>query len=125
MDYNQLVHSYVRTFANMYTMQITKCCGYSEIIVVPRDILMSTLYDLVKNTFGFQNLFTLYVKDANQSTLILDSSFSLRQFILQYPTFFSPVFPIPDNLVYRIYYNVSGSGCCICCSAQSVTMSTN
>ena len=37
----------------------------------------------------------------------------IREFILENPAFFKPVYPIPMAIVYKIYFN---SGCNHCCT---------
>ncbi len=121
--YNSQLHSYIETLNKMATLEVTKCCGYSEFICLPIDVSIITVFDIIKNTFGSQNIHYLYVKNINNEILQIQSYSSphitLHAIILQYPEFFHPVYPLPTKVVYRIFYRDDSK--CNNCSSETPT----
>lgn len=92
---------------HQYIFQVTKCCDYSEWVTVFKK---QTTADLYKN-IGFQfyglNLLTLYGihKDTNEKIIIPNDDTNIKDFIIKNRDFFIPIYPIPYQIVYKIYYD--------------------
>ena len=86
--------------------QVTKCCDYYEWVTVFKK---QTTTDLYKNV-GFQfyntplNLYGIH-KDTNEKIIIPNDDTNIKDFIIQNRDFFIPIYPVPYQIVYRIYYD--------------------
>jgi predicted nucleic-acid-binding Zn-ribbon protein len=92
-----------------YIIQLTKCCGYSEFIILYKEMSLQDIYKTVCFHYGISNqentsTIQLYVVDKD---IILnipnDSNTTLYQFISSHSSFFVPVYPLPTPLVYTIF----------------------
>jgi len=105
-DYLRLITSY------QYIFEVTKCCGYGEWVSVYKDLPLNQLYENIKNQFGgFYKPNNLCVLDNNLNKLHIpqDETMTLRTFILNNPSFFRPIYPLPAYVIYRIFID---DGCC-------------
>ena len=92
---------------NQLIFQVTKCCDYSEWVTVFKK---QTTYDLYKNVslqFSGLNPLSLYGihKDTNEKIIIPHDDTNIKDFIIRHCDSFIPIYPIPYNVVYRIYYD--------------------
>jgi len=114
MDLNniQFIHDenekkFTRTIIeHQYIFEVTKCCGYGEWVSIFKHQSLSNLY----SNIGFQynnipsNLYAICL-NTNQKLLIPNvDNITVKEYILNNPTFFKPIYPIPLRIVYKIYY---------------------
>ena len=88
---------------NHFIIELTKCCNYTEWIIILKNYTIQDLYRQIKEIFKNHNI-RLYVKDIYQNVLqITESDMTIRNLIHINPSFFKPVYPIPHAVVYKIY----------------------
>ena len=88
-----------------FIFEITKCCGYSEIVCVNKN---ETLADLHKNiNYQFGKKYEIYViNKTNQKITLPDSNeILIRNFIFENRDFFIPIYPLPDDVVYKVHFH--------------------
>jgi|MesohylFT_1024984.scaffolds.fasta_scaffold03105_4 hypothetical protein len=88
---------------NHFIFELTKCCNYTEWITILKSYTISDLYRAVKHILGNQNI-RLFVKDPYNNVLhLFESDLIIKQLISSNSTFFTPVYPLPYQVVYKIY----------------------
>ena len=94
---------------NKYIIEVTKTCGYSEFILIYKD---NTLLDLYKNIslhfecIDIKKLYLLKEETQEQINIPITEKITLRQYIsANNNTILKPIYPIPCNIVYRIYFD--------------------
>jgi len=89
-----------------FIFEITKCCDYSEIFCINKN---ETLENLHRNIFfQFQVKPELYVINCNTNEKVYvphSSEITIREWILRNPQLFQPIYPLPEPVVYRLYYH--------------------
>jgi len=89
-----------------FIFEIKKCCGYSEILCVNKN---ETLADLHKNiNYQFGKKYEIYVinNKTNEIVTLPDSNeILIRNYILENRDFFIPIYPLPDDVVYGLYFH--------------------
>jgi hypothetical protein len=103
----QKMKEYVSSISDRnFIFEITKCCGYSEILCVNKN---ETLTNLHRNiVFQFGKAYTIYVVNnkTNEKINIPDSNDVLiRNFIIENKECFIPIYPLPDEVVYRVLFH--------------------
>ena len=112
---------------NCYIFNVGKCCGYSEIVPIFKNANCSDLYRNVVCQFDIKPeiIVKLYTKDETGNILLIQNDNKLlRDLILENRNFFTPIYPIPTNVVYKLIYNCEKpdeKGGCenFCCSCYS------
>lgn len=110
--FNNKFTSYQKTILNTrYFFEITKCCGYSELITVFNKDTLQDLYNTVRKQFMENNISGLYVinLETNEKLLLPNEEISIRLFIVANQLFFRPIYPVPSPVVYIILYD---DDCC-------------
>jgi len=108
-EYAQKVKQYVENVTNRdYWIEITKCCGYSELMMFYRTYTLADFHNAVKHHFGYTNDFTfsLYVIDPSDGERVFippETSVTLNHMIRELPAIFKPIYPLPAKVVYRVY----------------------
>jgi hypothetical protein len=108
-NYKSKIDEYINHIPNAhYILEITKCCNYSEFMVIHKDVTLCDLYKSV--SIGFQlPVNRLYVIHSNSpSTKMLipnNANVTLRNLITSNSFYFKPVYPIEAKVVYKIYYD--------------------
>ena len=107
---NKITEYYNRISTTKYLFEITKCCGYSEIISLYKDDLLLDLYNITVKHFDYNNLTELYLFHpiTNEKKVLPNVSTKIRDFILNNQSLFVPEYKLPAAVVYRIYF---GDGC--------------
>jgi hypothetical protein len=125
--YNTHINDFIKRLPNnQYMFEFSKCCGYTELITEYKDKSLTDLYKTMQCTFGQlpigEPIGLLYAVDQTNNTKMLvpnDPTVSVRQFIVANRPFFIPLYPIPMNIVYKMYYD---DGVCHkqmdCCSTK-------
>lgn len=105
-NYMTQMELYVSRVTNRnYWIELTKCCGYGEILAFYRDYTLSEFYVAVKQQMVCPDNTVLYILDDQGSRMIIpdDPTITLSQFIRQHIDLFQPIYPLPAKVVYRIY----------------------
>ena len=94
--------------ARQYVFEITKQGGYSEWFSIFKDKSLSELYDDISYQFQ-EGSSILFVTNTNNTEFIIpyDKNTTCREFIVNNPSFFISVYPLPAFAVYKIYYIAS------------------
>jgi hypothetical protein len=88
---------------NHFIFELTKCCNYTEWVTILKNYTVSDLYRTIKNVLCNQNI-RLFVKDQYNNVLhLFESDLIIKQLIHSNSTFFTPVYPLPYQVVYKIY----------------------
>lgn len=108
-SYNTKLQEMVSRIPNSnYILEITKCCSYSEFLTINKDKSLAHLYKAVSVQFH-QKVNSLYVYNINNPNdkLIIpfDAWTTMRQFILSNSAYFTPMYPLPVQVVYNIWYD--------------------
>jgi len=90
-----------------YTFEVTKCCGYSTFVLVKRNGTLLDLYKKISQHFECPNIRRLFVvneQTKEQIQIPLTDMILIRDYLSKQPReCFTPVYPIPKPVVYRIY----------------------
>jgi len=107
IEYNEHKNKFINSTVNFqFIFQVTKCCEYSEWVSVYKKQTTSDLYKNIGFQFAGLSPLTLYGKNKDDKKIILPNDDTIiSDFLLQYPTFFIPIYPIPYQVIYRIYYD--------------------
>jgi hypothetical protein len=109
ITYNNKLNTYYNSILNMkYLFEISKCCGYSEIISVYKE--HSTLQDLYNNVlcqFQMNSLQNLWIINSvtGEKLSIPNNNTPLQQYISSNNAFLTPIYPLPAKVVYRVYFD--------------------
>lgn len=116
--YNEKMNYYLRHVPDKNLLvEVTKCCGYSEILPISKSASLVDLYNTVETIFQCHRVCELYIKIKNpelnnmccsceDSKMIYHitkntTERSLKELLVQYNI--RPIYPLPANTVYRIY----------------------
>lgn len=97
-----------------YIFEIVKCCGYSEWISVYKKDTLKQLYHNLNIQFANNNKTNnqLYMMDNHFNKIYIENNdIIISDFIRNHPLFFTPIYPIPNWIVYRLYLD---DGTCHC-----------
>lgn len=99
--YKQLETRFFQTFSEKnYFFEISKCCGYSELVNVAKEGTLQMLYDNVSSIFG-KNC-KLYIIRESERLWIPSSNDIIKEYLRETPQL-KPEYPLPANIVYKIY----------------------
>ena len=106
---------------NSYMFEVSKCCGYSEIVPAFKNATCADLYRNVMCQFEIkqENKIIVFARDASNNTMVVQNdSTPIRNFILKNAFFFKPIYPLPTSVVYKLAYKFEteelNCGCCSC-----------
>ena len=100
--YKKLEERFFRTFSeNNYFFEISKCCGYSELVHCRKDGSLKVLYDNVSTIFG--QTIKLYIINETDRIWIPNSNDILIKTYLRETPQLKPEYPLPANIVYKVY----------------------
>lgn len=119
----KLDNYYKHIKGNCVWIELTKCCGFSTFISVYK---MSKLTDIYNNAcchlsnIPIQNL---YAKDMCGNKLVIPrEDVCINDFLNLNRTFFKPVYPLPNDVVYRVFIECSFVGGTYCCNCNDNNM---
>ena len=100
--FNSKLDVLVRNIPNYsFLFEVTKLCGYSEFMAVPKHGTLMDMYKYVSLQFGC-NVLKLFVTVDNMNIDIpLNENILVKDFILQKRL--SPIYKVPLTVVYRLY----------------------
>jgi len=110
-NYQDKLNEYIKSIKDlMYTFEITKCCGYSTFITIYKDETTADLYKKVAYHFGGAEVVDLYYITSNLERIRVPLSITpifkfVRDNIVCKPVQLVPIYPIPNPIVYRLYFN--------------------
>jgi hypothetical protein len=101
-----------------------KCCGYSEIMPMFKSATCADLYRNFINQFQPQITSEEQLKiyatttDTSGNTIVIKNLYiqndekKLSDIILEHKSFFKPLYPVPETVVYKIRYENGKKTCC-------------
>jgi hypothetical protein len=112
-EYYNKLNSYMNYITNnQYIFELTKCCGYSEFLPIFMNCKLSELYTNISYKLEIQKevkLFAINTSTNEKLEIPNDNNVFIKNFLKLYKNYFTPVYPVPAKVVYKIYYY---SGCC-------------
>jgi len=94
-----------------YIFEIEKCCGYTEWISVYKKDTLEQLYHNLNIQFSNTNN-KLFMMDKNLNKVFIENTnIIIFDFIRNNPLFFTPIYPIPNWIIYKLYLE---DGICHC-----------
>jgi predicted nucleic-acid-binding Zn-ribbon protein len=95
---------------NKYIFEVSKLCGYSEFVLINKDESVLDFYKSVSHQFQCRDIKSLFITNGvNRIYLPITDIISIRQFITDTQKdpslrpYICPVYPLPTQVVYRIY----------------------
>lgn len=106
--YENHIESMVRYMQHQnYTFEVTKCCGYSTFILVNRSGTLLDLYREISIFFecpDIKSLYFIHPDTRDKLRVPVTDSIKIRDFFVSHHRdYFTPVYPIPKPVVYRVY----------------------
>jgi len=106
--YDTLLIDYMKQLNNKkYLFEITKCCDYSTIVAVNKDATLIDIYKEVSMWFeccNIQELYTVSNITNEKRRIPVSATVPIKQYLEVQPReFFQPIYPVPNNVVYRLY----------------------
>jgi hypothetical protein len=102
--YDQHLGNLIKQLPNMkYTFEVTKCCNYSTFVIVNKRATLLDLYKEVSIWFECKTMNELYIytETNEKQTIPMTDMVQLKDFINGQRM--KPIYPVPNNVVYRIY----------------------
>lgn len=94
---------------NMYTFEVTKCCGYSTFITIYKTQTLIDLYSTIIHHFGNNmNITDLYFyTPLNERITIPITNKTISEFLTPHivcnPSRLIPIYPLPKPVIYRLF----------------------
>lgn len=103
--YDTQFHYLINRFPNvMYIFEVTKCCGYSTFVLVNKKGTLLDLYKQISIWFECKTMQELYIisNDGRNEpkTVPMTEMITIKDYVRE---FCSPIYPLPNNIVYKIY----------------------
>jgi hypothetical protein len=94
---------------NSYIFEVSKCCGYSEIVPTFKNATCADLYRNVMCQFDInvENKIKVYatITESSKNILVIQNDKTpIRNIILENASFFKPIYPLPTTVVYNLVY---------------------
>lgn len=103
--YDQHLGNLIKQLPNTkYILEVTKCCNYSTFVLVNKRASLLDLYKEVSIWFECKTMNELYIISAEtgeKQTIPMTDVIQLKDFINDKRM--KPIYPVPNNVVYRIY----------------------
>jgi len=101
-DYQKLEERFFATFKDKnYFFEVTKCCGYSELVTCSKEDTLKRLHENISTVFG--KTVKLYIVNESEKIWIPDSTdIKVKNFLKETPKL-KPEYPLPSNIVYKVY----------------------
>lgn len=108
LSYENQIENLTKSLLNYnYIFEVTKCCGYSTFVLVSKKGTLLDIYKSISLHFECPNIKSLFVM--NETTkekmkIPITDTVKIFEYIpTQNRSFFMPVYPIPQPVVFRIY----------------------
>ena len=111
--------------SNCYMFEVSKCCGYSEIVPIFKYATCADLYRNIIHQFDInpENKIKVHATTTDSSKNIMyiqNDNTPIRNIIVENSNFFKPIYPLPTSVVYKLVYKFETEGSsCSCCSCNS------
>ena len=94
----------------MFTFEVTKCCGYSTFVVVYKNQNLMDLYNTIINHFGYIQIKELFFLTPEREKIIVPISNQVlsdfvRSYVVCNPCKLVSIYTLPNPIVYRLYVN--------------------
>ena len=102
--YDQHLGNLIKQLPNAkYILEVTKCCNYSTFVLVNKRATLLDLYKEVSIWFECKTIKELYIvsETGEKHTIPMTDVVQLKDFICD--QHMRPIYPVPNNVVYRIY----------------------
>ena len=108
ISYEDHITSLMKQLQNQnYTFEITKCCNYSTFVLVNRSGTLMDLFKAASLHFECPDIKSLYlvnIQTKEKRRIPLTETVKISKYILDQPReFFIPIYPVPMQVVYRVY----------------------
>ena len=106
-SYKSKMQDYVSRISDRnFIFEVTKCCGYSEILCVNKKETLSNFHRNINFQFGKNHEMYVINNKTNEKVTLPDSSDILIQtFIIENKECFIPLYPLPNDVVYKIHFH--------------------
>lgn len=97
----------------MYFFDVSKMCGYGELVMISKNDTLADLYKIAARQYGMEEIENLVLRNEETGEIrrIPNTYMTLRDFIkMCYQNsilrfFLRPVYEPPANVVYRVYFD--------------------
>jgi len=109
--YQDKLSQFIRQIGNtQFIIELQKCCGYSEFILVYKEQSLADLYKIITchTTCSFSNIRGLFILSSGERIEIPHSNnITINTFIRENVNNHRlvPVYPLPDKVVYKIIFD--------------------
>lgn len=103
-NYNKLYGKFLEGLKNYhYYFEISKCCGYSEMVSCTKEDTLKKLYDHISYIFRNTKI-KLFILHGGQKLWIPPSNdIFIKDYLREMREFLKPEYPIPCEIIYKIY----------------------
>lgn len=84
-----------------FLFEISKCCGYSELVNCTKEDTLKKLYENVAAVFCKE--VNLYVFVEGKRLWIPNSETKVKKYLKEMESFLKPEYPMPSRIIYKIY----------------------
>ena len=106
-DFTNKVAEYLGTCTyNMYILEVEKECGYNQWVFIFKNDTIRDMVVAIRKTFMNEGNIQLSVQNSQGLRMVIpiDNNQLFREFMTKNSSFFTPLYPSPANVVYKIYY---------------------
>ena len=105
--YTNLMKQFHSSLPNKrFFFEVSKCCGYSEIIDCPKVETLENLYAIISDIFQVpKDKLKLYILHENSKILIVRTNVKIKDFLSVMQDIIKPEYPLPSQIVYKIYFD--------------------
>jgi hypothetical protein len=117
--YQDKLEDYIKTIKiDMYTFEITKCCGYSSFVTMYKNESLLNLYEKVGYHFAIDIKELFFYTMEGQRIRVPLSNKKVIDFLLEYTVSkkLIPLYPPPLPKVYKLYIEYDHYNNCTNCS---------
>jgi hypothetical protein len=122
-NFNKLKKKFLENYHEYhYLFEISKCCGYSELVSCTKEDTLAKLYNHV--SFIFRKKIKLFILIGVQKVWIPSCDLLVKDYLREMTDFLKPEYPLPHDIVYKIYiddghcqidHNIPSSFICVSC----------
>lgn len=106
-EYNTKINNMFNQQENKFLFEMTKCCGYGYFQLFFKLSTLEEMYRAVELELSHLKIHAIYLKDCNNLRLDIprDPNLTLRDFFYANQQWFIPIYPLPANVVYRVFFD--------------------
>lgn len=111
----KLENYYKHLNGNCIWIELTKCCGFSCFISIYKLSKLSDIYNNASCHLSNISIVNLYVNDDNGNKLIIpNDDMCVNDYLNLNRVFFKPIYPLPNDVVYRVFIECEMECNCKC-----------